>query len=83
MGSNDAQTTLKRRSNDAQKTLKWCSNDPGYILIKRDAQSLQQIMMLPLIWYAKMIRYVTPKNVLYVMEVTAKKSKPKMSPQLL
>ena len=65
---------LKRRST----TLKWRSNDPGYILIKRDAQSLQQlnIMILPLIRYAKMIRYATPKNVLYVMEVTAKKSKP-------
>ena len=48
-----AQTTLKRRS-----------NDPGYILIKRDAQSLQQIniMILPLIRYAKMIRYATPKK---------------------
>ena len=33
-----AQTTLKRRSNDAQ-------NDPGYILIKRDAQWLQQLNM--------------------------------------
>jgi hypothetical protein len=69
----------------AQTTLKWCSNDPGYILIKRDAQSLQQIniMILPLIRCAKMIRYATPKNVLYAMEVTAKKSKPKMLPQLL
>ena len=85
MGSNDAQTTLKRRSNDAQTTLKRRSNDPGYILIKRDAQSLQQIniMVLPLIRYAKMIRYATPKKVLYVMEVTAKKSKPNMLPQLL
>ena len=71
--SNDAQMMLKRRSNDAQTTL------------KRDAQSLQQIniMVLPLIRYAKMIRYATPKKVLYVMEVTAKKSKPNMLPQLL
>ena len=38
-----AQTTLKRRSNDAISTLKWRSNDPGYILIKRDAQSLHKI----------------------------------------
>ena len=27
----------------AQTTLKWRSNNPGYILIKRDAQSLQQL----------------------------------------
>ena len=41
------------------------------------------IMMLPLIRYTKMIRYVTPKNVLYVMEVIANKSKPKIPPQFL
>ena len=33
----------KWAQNDAQTTLKWRSNDPGYILIKRDAQSLQQL----------------------------------------
>jgi hypothetical protein len=73
-----AQTTLKRRSNDAQTTLA-----TSLLNVMLNRCNKFDIMMLPLIRYIKMIRYVTPKNVLYVMEVTANKSKPKMSPQLL